>query len=183
MPKVIRVKKCRKSPGKCGRCGTTIEKGQPYLYWEFAYSPKSIRCAAPACSPKPKDLTRSAFWGTVYGIQEEKWDADNIDDMVSRKEDVVGQLEELRDEQEEKKSNMPDSLQDGATGEILQERYDALDGVINNLEGVDISWDEPEKEDDEEDDEFEARKTEELENRLSEIRTELEDALEDISCS
>lgn len=66
------VKKCRKSPGDCGRCGRTIKKGEPYIHWKFRYGGKRVRClecpckraasrpgtsisssAAPAWSPRP----------------------------------------------------------------------------------------------------------------------------------
>ena len=183
MPRVHYVKKCRHTPGKCGKCDAAIRKGESYKWWQFAYRGKSLRCAKPACAPKQSDLTQSEFWGTMFGIMEGKpFDgAATIDDLESAKTDVVGQLEELRDEQENKKSNMPDALQDSASGELLQERYDALDSAISDLESVDISFDEEEPD---ESKEAEHEKWEEaLKEKVDEIAQELSDALDNISCS
>jgi hypothetical protein len=52
-------------------------------------------------------------------------------------DDIVSQLEELRDECQEKHDNMPDQLQDSGSGEILQGRADEIDSMIGELEGID----------------------------------------------
>ena len=187
MPKVYSVKKCRKSPGQCGKCGTKIEKGKPYVFWAFMVGgkggPNHIRCGQAACYPKPSDLTQSEFWSGVYSLQETGFSGDTIEDLESSRDGVVSELQSIKDELENRLGNMPDGLQQGSTGELLQERIDALDSVISELESADISFDEPEKEEEESDEEFENRKTEELESRCEEIRTELEGILEGISCS
>lgn len=179
MPKVTHVAKARRSPGKCSSCGAVIEKGQPYFWWQFAFSPKSIRCNLHR--PAPKDLTRSAFWSTVYGIQEETFSgADDSGSLESMRDDVASQLEDLKGEIEGNLSNMPDSLQQGSTGELLQERIDALDSVISELQNVDCSV---AAEDEPEDSEDGGDRDIQIEDRLEEIREELTSALGDISCS
>jgi hypothetical protein len=60
-------------------------------------------------------------------------------------------LEEVRDETQEKHDNMPQSLRDGATGELLQGRADACEEAISALDSVYV--DIPETEDEEKKDE------------------------------
>lgn len=43
-------------------------------------------------------------------------------------------LEEVRDEEQERYDNLPQSIQDGERGEKLSEIIDALDNVITSLE-------------------------------------------------
>lgn len=141
-----------------------------------------MRCTDPACAPRPKDLTNSEFLSTLYGIQETDFSGpDNIDDLASMVDEVKSDLETLRDEQEDKRSNMPEQLQESDTGNMLQERYDALDEAINNLDGVDLSFDEPEKEEKETDEKFKERFEEALNDRLQELADELNGYLQEIS--
>ena len=161
MPRVNRVEHCRKSPGACGKCGEEIKIKDAYVWWKFRYGGKCIRCAKPGCVPKPSDLTQSEFYGTLYSIQEAGFTADTLEDLESERDDIKGQLEELRDEQEEKRSNMPESLQESDTGNTLQERYDALEEAVNNLDSVNFN-----KEDDETLDEAIERTRQELSDIL-----------------
>lgn len=181
MPRVHAIAKCRKSPGECGKCGDLIWPGSPYLFWAFAFSPRSIRCAKPECRPKPWDLTRSAYYQALYQLQAEEWSADTVDELEAQRDNMVGEVEQLRDEQEEKKSNMPDALQDSSSGELLQERYDSLDEAANALSSVDCTFEEPNRAEGVKDEEYEVVKAEALTERLQEIRDELDEALQGIS--
>lgn len=148
MPRVNRVDKARKAQGTCGKCGKEIKAGDPYLWWKFRFGAKHKRCMA--CPPKASDLTQSEFLGQIADFQERDFsDCETIEDLESAKDELISDLESLRDEQEEKRSNMPEGLQEGDVGQLLQERYDALDECINTIEGIDISseGDEPDEED------------------------------------
>jgi hypothetical protein len=146
MPKVYHVKKCRKSPGKCGKCGCEIKVGDPYVNWSFRRSvgkawvaDTRIRCDKPACKPTPKDLTSSEFMRALYEIQEHDFTNNTTqEDMESMRDDVIGELESLRDETREKFDNMPEGLQQGDTGQTLEQRCEALDDVIIELQDIDI---------------------------------------------
>jgi len=109
-------------------------------------------------------------------------------------------LEEIGNECEDKLNNIPDSLQQGPTGELLQERIDALGEVVSNLEGVDITFEgeDPEEltqKEGESDEDFVKRKAAAeadpkqvekraaLKERIEEIADELDTTLSDISCS
>lgn len=192
MPRVISVAHARK-PTKCDKCGDAIKKGDPYRHATLKTGPYSshrkVRCAKPACGFKQADLTSSEFLSTVYGIQDELSElarapnlTDSIGDLESQREDIAGRIRELADECQSKLDNMPEGLQQGSTGEMLQNRIDECGSWADELEGVDISFDgdSPEdmtKEDDESPEQFEERKESaetEYEDRIDEIISELQ---------
>ena len=121
-----------------------VQKGQTYYSWAFAYSPKQISLTY----PKPQQLTRSEFQTTVYDFNDEIAGLDNVEDADELKEtveDIVQRIRDFAEEQDEKRNNMPDSLQESPTGELLQERYEALDSWANDLENVTIDDYDPEE--------------------------------------
>lgn len=126
MPRVTYVKAAAKDHGD-------IKKGEPYYWWKFRYGPKHMS----KTHPKQSQLTQSAYLQTIYGLQEqEQPDFDGLSDAL---DNVKSELEQLRDEQQEKLDNMPDNLRENSSsGQLLQERYDALDGAVSDLDNVDI---------------------------------------------
>lgn len=154
MPQVNTVIKARKDYPEEG-----IKKGETYYWWKFRFGGKVMS----KTYPKRSQLTRSGFFSQLYDIEDRlsgiEVDKENIESDVA---DIVTDLENLRDECEEKRSNMPEQLQDVGSGETLQNRYDALDEMINELEGVDLD--------------FEDNLTEEqLVERVEEIRDNLQE--------
>lgn len=118
-----------------------IAKGESYYWWQFKNSSKQFS----KTRPKPSQLTQSNYLSTLYGIQESLEDitASNTDELQEAVDDIKTQLEELRDTTQESLDNMPDSLQSSPTGELLQERIDALENAISEVEGIDTDYDEP----------------------------------------
>jgi hypothetical protein len=114
-----------------------IKKGELYYSWKFRYG--SLHRSK--SYPKPSQLTQSDFLQQVYDINDEIASLEWSEDIKSDVQDIIDRLTEIRDECEEKRSNMPDHLQDVGSGEILQNRYDALDEMISNLEAVDLDID------------------------------------------
>ena len=117
-----------------------IKKGEPYYWWQFAYSPKQIS----KTPPKASQLTQSEFLGWLYDLQERIEnisDGISIEDLESEVDEIKSEMEEKKDEQEEKRSNMPEGLQDSGSGEILQQRYDVLESAISEIESIDFSLD------------------------------------------
>lgn len=136
MPKVHHVKKARKA-----RPSHEIEVGDSYYWWKFR-NRRGGTVVYSKTYPKPQQLTRSEFYSTIYDIQDM---FNNLNTEMSKEDlendigEIKNAIEELRDEQEEKRSNMPDHLQDVGSGELLQERYDALDEWYNDLDNLDFS--------------------------------------------
>jgi len=154
------VKKARKDYPDAG-----IKKGESYYWWKFRYG--GIRRSK--TPPTRQQLTQSEFLQQVYDIE------DSIDDMEvcmevlfgdsneveqemeTRIQHIVDEIEQLRDECQEKLDNMPEQLQETSdAGILLQERIDALDNWIDEIESIDTSIDENLSE-------------EELEERVEEI--------------
>src|SRR6266446_10171515 len=135
MPKVHFVKKAQKDHPDIG-----IKKGEPYYWWAMKTGPRSGITRKSKTPPKRSQLTSSDYFSRLWDLQDgTEWSkAECFSDLESMRDDVVAQLEELRDEQDEKKSNMPEGLQEGDTGQMLQERYDSLDSAINELQNVEI---------------------------------------------
>ena len=134
----------------CSKCGTEIHIGDQYLRFSLTrFQKPKILCLV--CRPTRSQMTTSAFWGTMYAIEDEigALTVDDFDGLSDTVEGIVGQLEELRDEQEEKRDNMPEGLQDGEIGELLQERYDEVDEMIIELQGVELGIDTEGAEEDE----------------------------------
>lgn len=158
-----------------------IKKGDSYYWWAFRYGGKHYS----KTPPKQSQLTQSDFLGTIYGIQEEiEALTTDDDDIQSQVDDIISQLEELRDEQEDKRNNMPEQLQESEVGELLQERYDAIEEMINELQGVSLDeWEEPDVEGVKEDeDEKGSEETEEEYNariaeRVEELKQEKRDGI------
>jgi len=134
MPKVNTVNKARKAYPEHG-----IKKGDTYYWWKFRFGGKVMSKSY----PKASQLTQSEFLSTVYGIVEQLEMLDGSDITESRLEDIIMDLETLRDETQDKFENMPEQLQDTSeAGNLLQERVEALENMIDALQSVDLDIDE-----------------------------------------
>lgn len=149
------VKKARKTDRGAG-----IKKGDSYYWWQFAFGSKQKSKTQPSRSAY---MTQSDFLGQIYDIEDRISDVDNIEDAQGERDTIVDELRSLADECEEKRSNMPDQLQDSGSGEILQNRYDSANEFADELEGIDLDI---EKNDDESKEEFEER----VEGALEELK-------------
>lgn len=167
MPRVHRVNKARKAYKEAG-----IKKGDTYYWWEFRYGGKH-RSLTP---PRPSQLTSNGALSSLYAAQETGQDlicdfknelesetgAENkpwtleelkgkVDELVSIRDNVTSDAESARDEINDSLENMPEQLRESSdTGQQLQERYDAAEDWINELEGFscdesDLDEDDPEQ--------------------------------------
>jgi hypothetical protein len=150
------VKKAQKDYPEFG-----IKKGDSYWHWAFAFGPKYKSKTQPTRS----QLTRSNFLSTLYSIEDGISNAfkecTTSDDLESSMEQLISDIEELRDETQNSLDNMPSQLQDADSGQLLQERIEALESWISDLQSIDLSI-----EDDLSD--------EEKANRIQEIIEEIE---------
>lgn len=139
MPKIHTVAKAQKDYPEAG-----IVRGDTY-YW---YKQKIMsgggwhsKLTRTKTMPAPGSITQSPYQQVVNELQKVSYgfqNADTFEELDSMRVDLVGELEALRDEQQEKLDNLPESLQSGPTGELLQERYDALEEQISALNDVDV---------------------------------------------
>lgn len=128
------VKKAQKDYPEFG-----IKKGDSYWHWAFAFGPKYKSKTQPTRS----QLTRSNFLSTLYSIEDGISNAfkecTTSDDLESSMEQLISDIEELRDETQNSLDNMPSQLQDADSGQLLQERIEALESWISDLQSIDLS--------------------------------------------
>lgn len=126
------VKAARKDYPEAG-----IKKGDSYWWWKFNFSRVTHRSKTP---PTRAQLTQSAFLSELYYL-EDSFEFDT-EDLAGSRDDLISQIEELRDQCQDSLDNMPDHLQDTSdSAMLLQERIDALESWISDLENVDVDVD------------------------------------------
>lgn len=138
MPKVITIRKAQKAQGSCGNCRKPIEPGDSYRFWKFRYGGKHVRCMATACSPKASNLTQSEYLSGSASIEETFNEAVSqaacLQDIIDALNEASETTRELGEEQGSKLDNMPEGLQQGDTGQLLEARRDACETVADELE-------------------------------------------------
>lgn len=155
-----------------------INIGESYWWYQFLHGPKRIS----KDRPKQSQLTQSEFLSTVYGIEEDMEEATHIEGGDI--DNWISELENLRDETQDKLDNMPEQLQESSySGMLLQERIDNLESWISDLFSVDADIDEDDlrsdaqeattREDEESDEDYQARIEEKFQELLQEKYDEI----------
>lgn len=131
MPKVTFVKAARKDNPVCSA-------GESYYWWKFRFGGKLYSLKP----PRPSQLTQSSYYGGIRSMVEQIEDHKGFDvsDLGILRDDLVEQLTALGDEAEESRENMPEGLQEGDTGQMLQERYEMCQNASGELEGLDLEF-------------------------------------------
>ena len=127
MPRVTKVLSARKAKPQY-----QIAVGDTYYHWSMMMGGRGVKRYSKTY-PKRSQLTNSDFLGQMYDIMDDQLTVENIssaDDLTTIAEDVKA----LGEEQTEKYDNMPDGLRDGPTGELLQERAQAMEEWAESIE-------------------------------------------------
>lgn len=111
-----------------------IKKGESYWWWKSRYGPKQMS----KTRPKESQLTNSEYLSTLLsieeGIQAIMGTAD-FDDAIVALEEAEGELDNLRSECEDKVSNLESAFPGGCPSmELLQERADACDALMSEVQ-------------------------------------------------
>lgn len=171
---------------KCGRCGVTIEVGQPYKWVKTKSGPYGgatlIRCK-PCPSWKASELSSSKMAG-VYAAQEqcdEQIDGcEEVGDLESLRDDLADQIEAVGEEYEEASQNMEDGFgHETSMSSELRERGEELKSWADYIRNVDFDdFEEPEREEDAADDEEHESDVEEARQEwIEEQRSKLSDEM------
>jgi hypothetical protein len=143
-----------------------IKKGESYYWWKFMRGGRGGPKIFSKTAPKASQLTQSEFLSQIYDLQDRiselVIDSSSIEDFDSEVQSIIDDIRSLGEEQSDKYSNMPDGLQNGDVGQLLQDRADGCEQWASDLEGIDIKV---EKEQGESDDDFQSR----CEDLLTEI--------------
>lgn len=159
-----------------------IKRGDMYYYAKIKTGPYSSRTIRSLTKPRPSQLTVSEWNGWLGDLQQIEFPAvDNIEGLT----EIGENIREFGEEQREKFDNMPEGLQQGSTGELLEERAsgceewaDAIDEAISEYESEsqeidDMDADDLELDDDED---IEAARDEKRRELFERIKDEAESA-------
>jgi hypothetical protein len=145
MPKITTVDKARKSPGKCGGCGTDIGVGQPYRHWSFRYGGKRVRCMEPGCAPRSSDLTSNDKLATLYAAVEsaedaiDAWDGEEISDLEAILADCASEIRDVAEMYREIASNIEDGFGHATyQSEEAESNAEDLDSFADDVEGASL---------------------------------------------
>jgi hypothetical protein len=122
-----------------------IKKGQSYYWWKFKRGGKHYSLTPPRAS----QLTQSAFYGTLYDIGDRIAALTADSDLPGEIESIAEDIRELGNECQSSLDNMPEGLQQGSTGEMLQERVDWCEEKAGEFEGIEAEYDAADHADDE----------------------------------
>lgn len=131
MPRVHFVKKARKDHGP------DIKAGDSYYYWEFRHG--GVRKSK--TRPRQSQLTQSPYYSGIYTIQEQVEDFNQADGPEAFHELLQGLADDARtlgEEAQESFDNMPEGLQQGDTGQLLENRAYTMEEWASNLEGIEV---------------------------------------------
>jgi hypothetical protein len=114
MPRVTHVKSARKANPRYG-----IEVGDSYYHWAFMVGGRGGPKICSKTAPTRSQLTQSDFMGQAYSLADDAFpgcqDADALRGLAE-------EVRTLGEEQTEKFDNMPEGLQQGDSGQLLEER-------------------------------------------------------------
>lgn len=147
MAKANYVKAARKDYPEHG-----IKKGEPYWWWRLYKRAKRYS----KTKPRRSQLTGSEFLGDVYDLEDEIEAAapqshEELQELIN---DWVDRVNRLAEDAQERLDNMPEGLQQGDSGQLLEERISACEEWASNLESIDC---EPPEEEEDIDDDLEAK--------------------------
>lgn len=59
-----------------------------------------------------------------------------LEEIANRINEIISDLEEIRDEEENAYENLPESLQESVRGQELQEKIDGMNDMLDNMEYI-----------------------------------------------
>jgi hypothetical protein len=132
VPRVNKVEKARKAIPSIG-----VVPGDSYFWWTFKNQTGPGTKVVSKTYPKPSQLTRSNFKSQWRGFQEEIAELALDETLSDALQDIASRIRELGEECQSSLDNMPEGLQQGATGEMLQERIDNCESWASDIENLD----------------------------------------------
>ena len=118
---------------KCSKCGEVIRKGDTYFKGVPFRRAPIIRCQK--CGLRHWELSSSNYVQSV-GRLVENWQ-DDYELGEDTAQSIVDELSNIQEECQDSLDNMPEGLQEGDTGQLLQERIDNIQEAIDELDSID----------------------------------------------
>lgn len=168
MPKVHMVQKARKARPEHG-----IEVGDSYYWWKTRVGRGSGIKRYSKTPPTRSQLTNSGFLKELYSLQDslhERLVSAGAGGFSDELQSVADEVRNMASECEEALENMPETLREtSSSGELLQERVDALNEWADELEGMVDLMEDDDNEDGEEEEERLEQAASEVENHTPDI--------------
>jgi hypothetical protein len=178
-------------PDESTKSGYRIDRSQPrdendtlfckagttYYSWGMMVGGRGVQRKS-LTPPRRSQLTNSDFLGQIYDLEDnlDFGSCDSPESLRDARDEIAQQLRDLGQEQQDKFDNMPDGLQQGDTGQLIETRAQSCDDIASAFEDVDLEYEDPGAE---EIAEIEAKvnglKQEKLDEWLGKKRGELED--------
>lgn len=161
--RVKKVTKAQKDQGNCQVCGKAIKAGDPYKWAKGFRGPKYKRCDT--CPTWKASELETGNMADAIAAQEAADDALSaldfdsytedgklkyeslVEDLKVILQDCANEAESSRDAYQESLDNMPEGLQQGDTGQMIQEKIDYLEDWFSTLEDWSPDTTEPEGDD------------------------------------
>lgn len=109
-----------------------IKKGDQYWYVKIKTGPRSSRVMRQKEKFKPRQL----FLSSLYEWQEQQGSLDSMENAQA----LADAIRELGEEQTSKKDGMPEGLQQGDTGQLLDTRAEACEAAASEIESIISDW-------------------------------------------
>ncbi len=167
-----------------------VSKGETYYAWGVMIGGRGVQKYSKT-PPTRSQLTQSEFLSAIYALEDNTGFelCESPEDLQARRDELAQEIRDLGEEQQSKYDNMPDGLQQGDTGQLLEDRAQSCESIADELDQVDLDYSEPDDDeikdklaedgvmDDAEDIEaqMEAKRQELIQEWLEEKRAELED--------
>lgn len=113
-----------------------IAKGDMYYYVKIKTGPRTSREMRSKTPFKRSALTQSDYLSQLYDWEDGKAE---ISDMESAQQ-FADDIRALGEEQDEKFNNMPEGLQQGDSGQMLEARRDACEQAASEIEEIISEW-------------------------------------------
>ena len=113
-----------------------IAKGDMYYYVKIKTGPRTSREMRSKTPFKRSQLTQSDYLSQLYDWEDGKAE---ISDMESAQQ-FADDIRTLGEEQDEKFNNMPEGLQQGDSGQMIEARRDACEAAADEIEEIISEW-------------------------------------------
>lgn len=156
MARATRVEKARRALPEHG-----IKVGDTYYWWSFKRGGKRYS----KTPPRRSQLTQSSFFGAVYDVEDDIAALEASASLSDDRDSIVERLREIGEECQSSLDNMPEGLQQGSTGELLQSRVEAMEQAAQEFDDIDMdsapddtdTFVNPDREEDETDEDYAER--------------------------
>lgn len=141
MARLTTVEKARTSPGKCGKCGKDIQKGDRYLWWQPFRSSKRVRCGT-CPRPRQSETATNEKLSLCYAAGEAIEDAISsfrkdgaLADLQSAMEGSAETVREASEAYREGASNIEEGFQHTTSqSDEMNEKADNLESKADEIE-------------------------------------------------